>query len=246
MSILWQYPNPEWVPVSHCDKPRYESIESVMSRWDWDKLIWGKVRQLVFNLQKRIYKATKSGRYRKAKSLMYLLQNSYYATLLAVRTVTTENKGKRTAGVDRVRVKTPRQKMALVKDMLDTIHNGWDKYRPMPAKRIYIPKANGKLRPLGIPTIKDRAMQAVTKIALEPFYEAKFESASYGFRPAMGCHDAIEKITGALLKKQKWVLDADIKGCFDNIDHKFLASQIDAEAKVFARENFCLCNTSDR
>ncbi|TGO02041.1 hypothetical protein PN36_31365 [Candidatus Thiomargarita nelsonii] len=80
MSILWQYPNPEWVPVSHCDKPRYESIESVMARWDWDKLIWGKVRQLVFNLQKRIYKATKSGRYKKAKSLMYLLQNSYYAS----------------------------------------------------------------------------------------------------------------------------------------------------------------------
>ncbi|TGO03032.1 hypothetical protein PN36_14040 [Candidatus Thiomargarita nelsonii] len=208
--------------------------------------IWGKVRQLVFNLQKRIYKATKSGRYKKAKSLMYLLQNSYYATLLAVRTVTTENKGKRTAGVDRVKVNTPRQKMALVKDMLDTIQRGWDKYRPMPAKRIYIPKANGKLRPLGIPTIKDRAMQAVTKIALEPFYEAKFESCSYGFRPAMGCHDAINKIAGALLHKQKWVLDADIKGCFDNIDHKFLASQIDAEAKVFARENFCLCNTGDQ
>jgi len=157
---------------------------------------------------------------------MYLLQNSYYATLLAVRTVTTENKGKRTAGVDRVKVNTPKRKMALVKDMLDTIHCGWDKYRPMPAKRIYIPKANGKLRPLGIPTIKDRAMQAVTKIALEPFYEAKFESSSYGFRPAMGCHDAIDKIANVLLTKQKWILDADIKGFFDNIDHKFLAMQI--------------------
>jgi len=227
MNILWPHLNPEWIPVSHLGRHRYESIESVMAKWDWDKLIWGKVRRLVFNLQKRIYKATKSGRYSKARNLMYLLQNSYYATLLAVRTVTTENKGKRTAGVDRVRANTPRQKMALVKDMLDTIHNGWDKYRPMPAKRIYIPKANGKLRPLGIPTIKDRAMQAVTKTALEPFYEAKFESCSYGFRPAMGCHDAIEKIAASLLKKQKWVLDADIKGCFDNIDHKFLAAQID-------------------
>jgi len=188
------------------------------------------------------------------------LQKLLPLMLLAVRTVTTENfrgkcfcaqkhlplKGKRTAGVDRVKANTPKRKMALVKDMLDTIQRGWDEYRPMPAKRIYIPKVNGKLRPLGIPTIKDRAMQAVTKIALEPFYEARFESCSYGFRPAMGCHDAIGKIAASLLKKQKWVLDADIKGCFDNIDHKFLASQIDAEAKVFARENFCLCNIGDQ
>jgi len=227
VNILLYNPNPEWVPITYSDNLRYESVEAVMARWDWDKLVWGKVRRLVFNLQKRIYKATKSGKYRKARSLMYLLQNSYYATLLAVRTVTTDNKGKRTAGVDRVKVNTPKRKMALVKDMLDTIQRGWDNYKPMPAKRIYIPKANGKLRPLGIPTIKDRAMQAVTKLALEPYYEAKFESCSYGFRPAMGCHDAIDKIASVLLKKQKWVLDADIKGCFDNIDHKFLASQID-------------------
>jgi len=184
-------------------------------QWDWDALIWGKVRRLVFNLQKRIYKATKAGRYKKARDLMYLLQNSFYATLLAVRTVTTDNKGKRTAGVDRVKANTLQRKKALVMEMLDTIQKGWDKYKPKPAKRIYIPKANGKLRPLGIPTIKDRAMQAATKIALEPFYEAKFESCSYGFRPAMSCHDAIDKIATVLLKKQKWVLDADIKGCFD-------------------------------
>ncbi|TGO02745.1 hypothetical protein PN36_19875 [Candidatus Thiomargarita nelsonii] len=142
MNILWQHPNPDWVPVSHLGELRYESIDVVMARWDWDKLVWGKVRRFVFNLQKRIYKATKSGRYRKAKSLMYLLQNSYYATLLAVRTVTTENfrgkcfcaraktftsEGKRTAGVDRVKANTPKRKMALVKNMLDTIQRGWDK-----------------------------------------------------------------------------------------------------------------------
>jgi len=226
MDILWQHPNSEQRSSTHCDKLRCESIEFVIAKWDWDKLVWGKVRRLVFNLQKRIYKATKLGHYKKAKSLMYLLQNSYYATLIAVRSVTTENKGRRTAGVDRVKVNTPERKMALAKEMLDTIHTGWDKYRPMPAKRIYIPKANGKLRPLGIPTMRDRSMQAVTKLVLEPYYEARFESCSYGFRPAMGCHDAIDRIAGALLRKQKWVLDADIKGCFDNIDHKFLAKQI--------------------
>jgi len=243
MNILWQYPYPDWVFKSHgstlnktySDSLRHESVEFVMAKWDWDKLVWGKVRRLVFNLQKRIYKATKSGMYSKAKSLMYLLQNSYYATLLAVRTVTTDNKGKRTAGVDRVKVNTPSKKIALVKDMLDTVRNGWDKYKPKPAKRIYIPKTNGKLRPLGIPTIKDRAMQAATKLALEPYFEAKFESCSYGFRPGMGCHDAIEKIAGTLLKKPKWVLDADIKGCFDNIDHKFLATQIDTDFRPIVK-----------
>ncbi|KHD08329.1 hypothetical protein PN36_16545 [Candidatus Thiomargarita nelsonii] len=187
-----------------------------MRHWDWDYLIWGKVRRLVFNLQKRIYKAAKACKYRKARSLMYLLQHSFYASLLGVRTVTTENKGKRTPGVDRVKANTPKRKKALVMDVLDTIQKGWDKYEAKPAKRIYIPKANGKQRPLGIPTIKDRAMQAVTKLAMEPFYEAKFEAASYGFRPGMGCKDAIDKITMVLLKKQKWILDADIKGFFDN------------------------------
>jgi len=228
--------NKELVGDTHCDQLVRKSVESALVEWDWDNLIWGKVRRLVFNLQKRIYKATKAGRYKKARDLMYLLQNSFYATLLAVRTVTTDNKGKRTAGVDRVKANTPQRKKALVLEMLDTIQKGWDKYKPKPAKRIYIPKANGKLRPLGIPTIKDRAMQAATKIALEPFYEAKFESCSYGFRPAMGCHDAIDKIASVLLQKKKWVLDADIKGCFDNIDHKFLAKQIDTHWRPIVKK----------
>jgi len=235
MNILWQYPHPDWVFQSHgstlsktySDTLVHKDLNSVLAMLDWDRLVWGKVRRLVFNLQKRIYKATKSGRFRKAKSLMYLLQNSYYGTLLAVRTVTTDNKGRRTAGVDSRKANTPKRKMALVKNILDTIRLGWDKYIPKPAKRVFIPKTNGKLRPLGIPTIKDRALQATTKLALEPFYEAKFESCSYGFRPGMGCHDAIEKIASVLLKKPKWILDADIKGCFDNIDHRYLSMQID-------------------
>jgi len=244
MNILWQYPYPDWVfqshgstlPKTYSDTLVRKDLNSVLAMLDWDKLVWGKVRRLVFNLQKRIYKATKSGKYSKAKSLMYLLQNSYYGTLLAVRTVTTDNKGKRTAGIDRVKANTPKKKMALVKDVLDTIRLGWDKYRAKPAKRVFIPKANGKLRPLGIPTILDRALQATTKSALEPFYEAQFESCSYGFRPGMGCHDAIDKITKVLLKKQKWILDADIKGCFDNIDHRYLAMQIDTHWRPIVRQ----------
>jgi len=167
---------------------------------------------------------------------MYLLNNSYYCTLLSVRTITTDNSGSLPPGVDRVIANTPKKKMALVKDVLDTIHNGWDEYKPMPTKRVFIPKANGKLRPLGIPTIKDRALQATVKLALEPFYEAKFESCSYGFRPGMGCHDAIDKIAGLLLKKQKWILDADIKGCFDNIDHHYLATQIDTHWRPIVKK----------
>ncbi|MEN8218652.1 MAG: group II intron reverse transcriptase/maturase, partial [Pseudomonadota bacterium] len=201
--------------------------KELMKDWDWDTIIWKKVRQLVFNLQKRIYKATKAGKYSKAKNLMYLLQNSKCGALYAVRKVTTDNTGKRTPGIDFKTAKTPKDKIRLVKNVLDTIRGGWDKYRPVPAKRVMIPKANGKMRPLGIPTIKDRAMQAATKLALEPHYEAKFESCSFGFRPGMGCHDAINKITSVLLKKQKWILDADIKGFFDNIDHDYLAMQIE-------------------
>ena len=186
---------------------------------DWHSIDWRKANRLVRGLRRRIFKATSEGNWRKVRSLQKLMLRSYSNTLLFVRKATQDNKGKRSAGVDKVLVKTPQSRGKMVDDLIN--NQSW---KPKPVKRVYIPKSNGKKRPLGIPCIKDRCLQAMVKNALEPCWEAQFEGTSYGFRPGRSTHDAIGKIYCAVRPnhKKKWVLDADIRGCFDNINQKKL------------------------
>jgi len=161
------------------------------------------------------------------------MMRSYSNILIATRRVTQTNSGKNTPGVDKLVVKTPESRGILVDALAK--HIPW---KPLPTKRVYIPKANGKKRPLGIPSIIDRCLQAIVKNALEPFWESKFEGSSYGFRPGRSAHDAISKIflIARPNKTKKWVLDADIKGCFDNIAHEPLMKTI---GNFSARKTIC-------
>ena len=190
---------------------------------DWNAVNWRKVNRRVVNLRQRIFRASRQGDLKKVRSLQRLMLQSYSNTLLSVRRVAQENQGRDTPGTDNLVVKTPERRAWLV-DYLMT----FQPWRAKPARRVYIPKANGKLRPLGIPSIVDRAIQARVKNALEPYWEQRFEGCSYGFRPGRGCHDAIAKIYGIARpnKRKKWVLDADIEGAFDNIDHDYLLGKI--------------------
>jgi RNA-directed DNA polymerase len=190
---------------------------------DWDAIDWRKADRIVRNLRCRIFRAAQANDLRKVRSLQKLMLRCHSNILMAVRRVTQVNAGKNTPGVDKVIVKTPAARGRLV-DSLSTCQP----WRASPVRRVYIPKANGKQRPLGIPTVLDRALQAQVKQALEPEWEARFEGSSYGFRPGRSCHDAIAKIYSLARpnKRKKWVVDADIKGAFDNIDHDFLLRAI--------------------
>lgn len=193
----------------------------------WQFIDWRKVKQEVKSLQRRIVKAINQGRYNKAKAIQWLLTHSFSANLLAVKRVT-ENSGKRTAGVDGIIWKTPDQKM---KAAMSLKRSG---YKAHPLKRVYILKKNGKKRPLGIPTMYDRAMQALYLMALDPIAEATADTCSYGFRPLRSCADAIARCFIHLSRKNSatWILEGDIKGCFDHISHQWLMENIPTDKLV--------------
>ncbi|MGB3613223.1 MAG: reverse transcriptase domain-containing protein, partial [Elainellaceae cyanobacterium] len=190
---------------------------------DWQRVNWRKAHRVVKNLRQRIFKATRCHDWQRVRNLQRLLLKSYSNVLLAVRRVTQINAGKRTPGIDKLLVKTGPAKARLADRLKQRTPR-----RPLAARRVYIPKHNGKRRPLGIPSIIDRCLQAMVKSALEPCWEAQFESTSYGFRPGRSAQDAIARIyvTANPTNSKKWVVDADIAGCFDAIDHQFLLKQV--------------------
>lgn len=189
----------------------------------WQDVDWHAVESSVRRVQERIFRATQRQDWQRVRSLQKLLARSTSNKLLAIRRVTQENQGKRTPGVDGLVYDSPAARMALGQENLSL--NG---YRPRPVRRIYIPKGDGRQRPLGIPTVKDRVMQAIVKAALEPEWEARFEANSYGFRPGRCTLDAIEQIFAVLHQEgsSAWILDADISGCFDHIAHEPLLAHI--------------------
>ena len=192
----------------------------------WKNIPWRKLRKIVFRLQVRIFKAQKNGNERLVRKLQKLLLSSKAAKLLAIRQVTQLNLGKKTAGVDGKKALETSERLELYKELT----NNWKQWEHQPLKRVWIPKADGTQRGLGIPTIADRAYQCLIKYALEPVAEAEFKAESYGFRPGRSCHDAHKRIYNSLSSQAngitKRILEIDIEKCFDKIDHNFIMEAV--------------------
>jgi RNA-directed DNA polymerase len=196
----------------------------------WPGIDLASCERTVSKLQARIVKATKVGRWGKVKALQWLLTHSLSGKALAVRRVT-ENQGKRTPGVDGEIWKTPATKTRAVLSL------GRRGYKPQPLRRVYIPKSNGKLRPLGIPTMKDRAMQALHLLALDPVSETTADGNSYGFRKGRAARDALAQCFIVLARRSRpeWILEADIQGCFDNISHEWMLRHVPMDKQVLRK-----------
>jgi RNA-directed DNA polymerase len=197
--------------------------------YEWNTIPWHKAEREVFKLQKRIYQAASRGDTKAVHKLQRLLMKSWWAILSAVRRVTQDNQGKKTAGIDGVKSLNPKQRLKLALKLKEQPFSTQAK----PVRRVWIPKPGtpSEKRGLGIPVMEDRARQALAKLALEPEWEAKFEPNSYGFRPGRGCHDAIDAIYGTIHQISQYVLDADIAKCFDRINHQTLLRKL----KTFSR-----------
>ena len=208
LSVAWDSND---IPSQVCVNPNIK----------WKDIDWKQVEIRVFKLQKLIYRASSRGEISKMRKYQKLLTKSYYARLLAVRRVTQDNRGKKTAGIDGIKNLPPMQRLNLV-DLLNK-----RRLKASPTRRVWVPKpGKDEKRPLGIPTIYDRALQALVKMGMEPEWEARFEPNSYGFRPGRSAHDAIENIYNVIHLSPKYVLDADISKCFDRINHDALLRKI--------------------
>jgi RNA-directed DNA polymerase len=210
------------------NRPKRCALKTFATTWNF--IPWDKVYKIVRSLQRRIAKAISEGYRNKARALQWLLTHSYAAKLLAVKRVT-ENKGKNTPGVDGVLWKTSKDKLKATKSL--SRHG----YTVKPLRRVYIKKKNGKERPLGIPTMKDRAMQALIRSALDPVSESTADYSSYGFRRKRSCHDAIERCYIHLSRNDSatWILEGDIKGCFDNITHDWIVNNILMDKQIVTK-----------
>ncbi|MGV1010511.1 MAG: reverse transcriptase N-terminal domain-containing protein [Dermatophilaceae bacterium] len=194
---------------------------------DWSAIDWQTVERDVRRLRQRIFTASQAGDLKRVRNLQKLMLRSRANTLVSVRRVTEINAGRATAGVDGMVVLLSSVKS----DLADWVQHNSGPWQARPVKRVYIPKrgSTGKRRPLGIPVIVDRVLQARVVNALEPEWEARFEPRSYGFRPGRGCHDAIEAIfhvARGANPQRRWALDADLAAAFDRIDHVHLLSHL--------------------
>jgi len=208
--------------------PQGEKLTNVQLRNQWNIIDWKKVEKHVNRLQVRITKAVMEGKWYLVKRLQYLLTHSYYAKLLATRNIN-QNKGKRTAGIDGETWSSSEAKIKAALSLTDR------KYKAKPLKRVYIEKyGTKKKRPLGIPTMYDRAMQSLYALALEPIAEATGDQRSFGFRKFRSTHDACEQVFTCMCRQNspEWVLEGDIKGCFDNISHQWLLDNIQMDKSI--------------